>query len=178
MIRHLIIGIVPLMLHVSAPWCWAGFDEGANAYARGDYPTAMREWLPLAQQGDTYAQYGLGLMYYKGHGVPQDYGQAAQWFRRVADHGHAEAQAALGLMYALGRGVPQDVVQAYLWLTLAAARLPPGTEHDDAVRARDTVAQGMTPAQLAQGQERARTWQPKPETSGDRRAAPHHDSPP
>src|SRR5262252_6842177 len=117
--RHLIMAIVPLLLHVAAPWCWAGFQEGVNAYDRGDYATAVREWLPLAQQGFVLAQFNLGLMYQQGQGVSQDYGQAMQWYRRAAEQGYAEAQAMLGLMYAQGRGVPQDVVQAYLWLTLA-----------------------------------------------------------
>jgi len=205
--RHLIMVIVPLMLHVSAPWCWAGFQEGYNAFSRGDYATALREWLPLAQQGDARAQgnlggmydlglgvprnsaeavkwyqraaeqglagaqYDLGVMYHQGRGIPQNYGQAIHWFRRAADQGVAIAQFHLGQMYELGLGVPQDFVQAYFWLNLAAARLPTGTGelwppqyHDDAVGARDWVAQWMTPAQLAQAQECSRTWQPKPET--------------
>ncbi len=50
----------------------AGFDEGEAAYQRGDYATALREWRPLAEQGNARAQYGLGLMCRKGGGVPQD----------------------------------------------------------------------------------------------------------
>jgi TPR repeat protein len=33
-----------------------------------------------ADQGDGMAQYALGLMYYKGHGVAQDLVQAYRWF--------------------------------------------------------------------------------------------------
>ncbi len=39
---------------------------------------ALREWRPLAKSGDPYAQYNLGTMYAYGHGVPQDYAEAAQ----------------------------------------------------------------------------------------------------
>ena len=33
------------MLGLTAP-AWAGLDEGAAAYIRGDYATAIREWRP------------------------------------------------------------------------------------------------------------------------------------
>ena len=41
----------------------AGFDEGVAAYNRGDYAAALREFLPLAQQGNADAQTNLGVMY-------------------------------------------------------------------------------------------------------------------
>ncbi len=37
-------------LGLTAP-AWAGFDEGEEAYKRGDYATALREWRPLAERG-------------------------------------------------------------------------------------------------------------------------------
>ena len=103
-------------------------------------------------------------MHIDGHGVPQDYGEAIQWYRRAADQGHAGAQVSLGLMYFDGRGVPQDFVQAHLWLNLAAARHAPGATRDTAARIRDTVAHRMTPAQLARAQELASQWLPHRET--------------
>jgi TPR repeat protein len=60
---------------------WAGFDEGLTAYLRGVYATALRELLPLAQQGNAKAQSFLGFLYSKGHGVPQDDAKALQWYR-------------------------------------------------------------------------------------------------
>ncbi len=38
-------------LGLTAP-AWAGLDEGVAAYQRGDYATALREWRPLAEQGN------------------------------------------------------------------------------------------------------------------------------
>ncbi len=38
--------------------------------------TALREWRPLADQGNAKAQSGLAGMYAKGLGVPKDYGKA------------------------------------------------------------------------------------------------------
>ena len=53
---------VALFVSLAAP-AWAGFEEGLAAYYRGDYATAYRVWLPLAQRGNTEAQYYLGLFY-------------------------------------------------------------------------------------------------------------------
>ncbi len=38
----------------------AWLKEGFAAYHRGDYATALREWRPLAKQGNAKAQWGLG----------------------------------------------------------------------------------------------------------------------
>ena len=67
------------------------------------------------------AQQNFGVMYGKGHGIPQDYVEALKWHRKAAEQGHAEAQQALGGMYALGLGVPRDLIQAYAWCGVSAA---------------------------------------------------------
>jgi hypothetical protein len=54
---------------------------------------------PLAEQGNALAQLGLGVMYAKGQGVPQDYSQAVVWYRKAAEQGDADAQTLVGLMY-------------------------------------------------------------------------------
>ena len=41
----------------------ADFQKGLTAYESGDYATALREWTPLAQQGNADVQYHLGLIY-------------------------------------------------------------------------------------------------------------------
>ena len=56
-----------------------------KVYNQKNYATALREWTPLAKQGDADAQFSLGGMYLQGLGVPQDYKTAVKWYRRVAD---------------------------------------------------------------------------------------------
>ena len=68
--------LVVLMLSSSASLA-QDFDKGLAAYESGDFATALEEWRPLAEQGDASAQFNLGLMYINGHGVPQDYVEAA-----------------------------------------------------------------------------------------------------
>jgi hypothetical protein len=127
--RRLIVVIVAIGLCVSAPWCWAGLDEGVNAYRQGDYATALRELLPLAQQGDPGAQSFLGFMYTEGRGVPQIDAEAVKWYRRAADQGRALAQFNLGAMYLLGRGVPKNSTKAAKWIRRAADRGYAGAQH-------------------------------------------------
>ncbi len=95
-------------------------------------------------------------MYIVGQDVPQDYAEAAKWYRMAAEQGHAGAQFVLGSMYANGQGVPQDYVAAHMWFDLSAAR---GDEKALAVR--DTVAGHMTSDQIAEAQRLAREWTEK-----------------
>ena len=71
----------------------ADFQKGLTAAQSGDYATALREWEPLAKQGDADAQYYLGVMDANGQGVPQDYKTAVKWFKLAAEQGNAYAQA-------------------------------------------------------------------------------------
>ncbi len=153
--------ILVLALALSAPVLAADFQVGLEAAERGDYAKALREWRPLAEQGNADAQYNLGVMYYTGTGVTQDYAEALKWYRLAAEQGYDHAQFKLGWMYAWGWGVTPDDVQAHMWLNLAAARLPPGEDRDMAASNRDIVEGKMTPDQVAEAQRLAREWKPK-----------------
>jgi len=98
----------------------AGFEEGARAWDRGDYATALKEFRPLAEQGNAAAQFNLAQMYKIGLGVAQNYKEALGWYHRAADQGLADAQNNLGAMYANGQGVPQDYKAAIGWYRKAA----------------------------------------------------------
>ena len=71
----------------------ADFQRGLTAHKSGDYAIALREWKPLAKQGDAAAQFNLGVMYEKGQGVPQDDKTAVKWYRLAAEQGFARAQS-------------------------------------------------------------------------------------
>lgn len=134
---------------------WAGWKEGHDAYERGDYATALKEWGPMAQQGDAGVQLMLGTMYEEARGVAQDYREAARWYRLAPDQGNQLAQVNLGDLYVVGQGVPQDFVQAHMWFNLAGSA---GSK--EAIKSRDIVAKKMTPAQIAEAQKLAREWTP------------------
>src|ERR1035438_6747208 len=103
-------GII-LFLLLCVPVC-ADLATGKQAWNSGDYATAFKELLPIANQGDPVAQMVLGVMFDQGRGVPQDYKEAVKWYRLAAEQGNAAAQFDLGTMSAQGRGVPQDDKEA------------------------------------------------------------------
>jgi len=77
----------------SAGVSWsADFQKGFAAYQSGDYATALREWKPLAEQGNAVAQFSLGVMYELGRGVPQNHEIALKWYRLAAEQGDGAAQ--------------------------------------------------------------------------------------
>jgi TPR repeat protein/ribosomal protein S14 len=59
------------------------------------------------------SQFVLGCAYVRGLGVPQDYCQAAVWFRKAAEQGHAHAANNLGALCEHGVGVAQGYEQAF-----------------------------------------------------------------
>jgi Caspase domain/Sel1 repeat len=85
------------------------------AFDRANYATALKVWLPLAEQGDQAAQTYVGEIFEKGLGVQPDYAVAATWYRRAAERGYARAALNLGNLYERGLGVSRDPVQALSW---------------------------------------------------------------
>ena len=114
------VALVLSIVCLAAPPARADVKAGENAYHRGDYATALREWQPLAKQGDAVAQYHLGLLYANGQGVPKDDAQARQWYEKAAVQDHVEAQVNLGMLFDYGRGGPQDFKMAVRWYLRAA----------------------------------------------------------
>jgi len=168
----------------------ADFQAGLDAYERGDYAITLREWQPLAEQGNPMAQHHLGWLYVLGRGVPQDYEEAVRWFCKAAEQGDSDAQTNLGSLYLLGDRIPQDYTEALKWLRAAADQGNPfaqtklgimyedahGVPQDDvqaymwfslaaqqsnlAEAFLDDLTKHMTPAQIVDAQKVAREWKP------------------
>jgi TPR repeat protein len=116
-----------------------------------------RKWYDKAAvQGHAKAQYNLGTLYFNGEGVPKDYQQALRWFRLAADQGEAVAQTKIAIMYEDAQGVPHDLVQAYKWYSLAIT-----SGDKPATLLRNTLADHMTEAQIAEAKKLAQEWKPK-----------------
>ena len=126
---------------------------------------ASRIFLPLAEQGNTAAQSYLGFIRSRtGRGVPQNYTEAAIWYRRAAEQGR-QPRAIFSSVCSTtkGFGVPRDVVEASKWLNLSTAAAPaPGAGRRNA-RIRDAVTTKMTRGEIAQSRARALEWVPGPE---------------
>ncbi len=137
---------------------FADFEAGLDAYKKGDYVTAAKEWRAEADQGSAAAQYNLGLLYVDGKGVPQSPAEAANWFRRAAEQDSTSAQHNLGAMYASGQGVKRDLIQAYKWLNICAAKGDAGCTTQ-----RDLIGKKLKPAQVSEAQRLATEFKPQKE---------------
>lgn len=94
------------------------FDEGIGT--QQNYSEAVKWYTKAAEQGNMYAQYSLGVIYYLGDGVIQNREKAVEWFKKSAEQGNVYAQNSLGDCYALGEGVEQNYEKAVEWYTKAA----------------------------------------------------------
>tara|TARA_R110000782_G_scaffold266526_4_gene361038 strand:- start:2084 stop:2830 length:747 start_codon:yes stop_codon:yes gene_type:complete len=105
-------GLLVLLLFLYTPLCQADFKEGGQAYLRGDYETAAKEFVPLAERGDHRAMYALGSMYASGQGVEKNLKKSFELFSEAAKNGRADAMYKLGLMYEQGQGISQNLKKA------------------------------------------------------------------
>ncbi len=78
-------------------------------------PDNLKQFATRAEQGDAKAQWMLGMMYYHGVGVPENYTEAAKWYRKATEQRDASAQSQLGRMYYHGEGVPENYTEAEKW---------------------------------------------------------------
>ena len=67
-------------------------DDAEDAFAAGNFQKALEIWLPRAYDGDTEAQFRVGLMFGSGKGVVKNSREAAYWLTHAAELGHTEAQ--------------------------------------------------------------------------------------
>lgn len=113
-------GLVGLALAGALLSSAAGADvkAGVDAWARGDWATAVREWQQPAAAGDADAQFNLGQAYKLGRGVKMDMAQAEHWYALAAQQGHAQAEDNYGLIL-FQNGKRADAVK---WLEKSSQR--------------------------------------------------------
>jgi len=130
-------------------------------------PEDIRGYREGAGRGIAWKQAALGVLYYMGQGVPQDYAEAVKWYSKAADQGFAEAQYNLALAYFDGLGALRDYSKAYFWANIAATLdpiSPMATEYGrteakpEYIQFRDKAAAKLSPVQLSATQKRCRQW--------------------
>jgi TPR repeat protein len=99
--------------------------ELGRSYASGEFglkrdrAQAAAWYRKAAEQGNTDAQFWLGILYDR----PDDDGNdalAVAWYRKAAERGDSRAQYYLGTKYIQGRGVEKNDAQALAWFRKAA----------------------------------------------------------
>ena len=120
--RYLWLPVLLIALVVAPAPSRADFAAGLKAYDAGNFKTAMKEWLPLAQAGDAEAQFRVGRLYDVGEGVPPDGKSAVYWYEKAQVQGNLKATFNLALLYDLGKLVTQDYKRAFDLYSVAAAK--------------------------------------------------------
>ena len=95
----------------------------------------------------------LAMAYASGKGVPQDFKQAAEWFRKAAEQGDGFAETRLGFQLAQGQGVKKDIVEAYMWFAIALAG-----GYSDAQQYRLQFQKEISQDELDTAEQRAKDW--------------------
>ncbi|MBO9519245.1 MAG: SPOR domain-containing protein [Porphyrobacter sp.] len=85
----ILLGAAPAMADVKA---------GVDAWSRGDFAVAVREWEAPAANGDADAMFNLAQAYRLGRGVPVNSDRAEELYARAAELGHIRAADTYGLM--------------------------------------------------------------------------------
>jgi hypothetical protein len=117
-----------------------------------DYRSAFRWFSTGAKRGLSKAESQLGNLYWNGHGVIENWTEAARQFHLAAVKGDNFGQTMLCTAYSEGKGVQRDYVKAYMWCNIAIANYP----YDWNISARDRLAAKMTTAQITESQGLAR----------------------
>ena len=119
------LGIFAGISLLSAAPALADVKAGVDAWTRGDYDEAVRQWQGPAENGDPDAMFNLGQAYKLGRGVKSDLAKAEDLFGKAAAKGHLQAADLYGLML-FQRG---EHARAMPFITAAAGRGDPRAQY-------------------------------------------------
>ena len=69
------------------------FQKGMDAYNKGDYNEAYKQWYPLAEKGDPASSYNIGLMVFNNaNGNLETLKNALAWFEYAEKLGSEESK--------------------------------------------------------------------------------------
>lgn len=123
--RHISL-VLALAFFIASPAQATDALAGAiKAIEAGHHSQAVQLLTPIANGGNSLAQYRLGMLYYMGQGVPEDEVQAIFWWKKAAAQGYSEAMFQLGSAYLFGsqaaKTVPDPDREAATWYFQAAS---------------------------------------------------------
>ena len=133
--------------HAEAQHSLGLLHTGTGGYVFANSADSVKWFCAAAEQGHASSQCFLGSAYARGEGVPKNFAEAARWYRKAAIQGDGMAMTGLAGLHARGLGVEKSVIQAYAWCNVAATQ-----GWGMAKTYRDELEEGMTPAQLSEGQ--------------------------
>lgn len=103
----------------------ADVKAGVDAWTKGDFAAAVREWAEPAAKGDPDAQFNMAQAYRLGRGLDTDLAQAEALYAKAAAQGHIKAADNYGLLL-FQRGARE---QAMPYISEAATRGDPRAQY-------------------------------------------------
>ncbi|MSP19976.1 MAG: sel1 repeat family protein [Alphaproteobacteria bacterium] len=134
----------------------ADFYEGVLAAQKDDWATAMKEWLPLAKEGNPGARSNVADLYLHGLGVEKNEKEAFKWHTLAAEQGVPKSQLFLAIAYAEGELVAKDPAAALKWAFIAR-----NSGNPDAGGMLFSLIQGVTNDERVVIEREATAWRPK-----------------
>ena len=114
--KPLRISLIALLVTSVAAIAFGEEKTGMDAFRlmqQGNTEEAIQIFESLSEKGDTKAMVQLGLYYYEGTGVKQDYPKAMDWWLKAFTNQNADAFVNLGVMHRDGHAVPKNKKIAY-----------------------------------------------------------------
>ena len=119
------IALAALALSLMTTPAIADVKAGVDAWSRGEYETAVKQWRDPALKGDADAQFNMGQAYKMGRGVKTDLNVALDWYKKAAAQGHLQASDSYGhLLHYQGK-----VAESLPYLQASADRGDPRAQY-------------------------------------------------
>ncbi len=87
----------------------ADVKAGVDAWSRGEYDAAVKQWRDPALKGDADAQFNMGQAYKMGRGVKTDLTVALDWYKKAAAQGHLQAADSYGHLLHYQNSIPASL---------------------------------------------------------------------
>lgn len=103
------IALAALALSLVATPAVADVKAGVDAWSRGEYEAAVKQWRDPALKGDADAQFNMGQAYKMGRGVKSDLNIALDWYKKAAAQGHLQAADSYGHLLHYQGKIPESL---------------------------------------------------------------------
>ncbi len=103
------ITLAALALSFATAPAVADVKAGVDAWGRGEYEVAIKQWRDPALKGDADAQFNMGQAYKMGRGVKADLNVALDWYKKAAAQGHLQASDSYGHLLHYQGKIPESL---------------------------------------------------------------------
>ncbi len=103
------VAVAALALLLTVAPAAADVKAGVDAWSRGEYEAAVKQWREPALKGDADAQFNMGQAYKMGRGVKADLNVALDWYKKAAAQGHLQAADSYGHLLHYQGKIPESL---------------------------------------------------------------------